>query len=92
MEYRFSLDEVLAMLQDAVKEGYHYGSFEVVEPDDESDQSGEGAALWLTVDDCGGEDGVEFDPVESVPLAEVAEYGIKGHAPAPDRRRCKVEE
>ena len=45
MEYRFSLDEVLAMIQDAIQEGYHYGSFEVVEPDDESDQSGEGATL-----------------------------------------------
>lgn len=92
MEYRFSLDEVLAMIQDAIKEGYHYGSLEVVEPDDERDQSGAGATLWLTVDDCGGEDGVEFDPIESVPLTEVAEYGIKGHAPEPDRHRCKVEE
>lgn len=87
MEYRFSLDEVLTMIQDAIQEGYHYGSFEVVEPDDASDQSGEGATLWLTVDDCSGEDGVEFDPIESVPLAEVAKYGSRGHAPAPDRRR-----
>ena len=92
MEYRFCLDEVLTMIQDAIKEGYHYGSFEVVEPDGEGGQSGEGATLWLTVDDCSGEDGVEFEPIESVPLDEVAEYGNRGHAPAPGRPSCKVEE
>ena len=92
MEYRFCLDEVLLMIQAAIWEGYHYGSIGVVEPDDESNQSGEGAALWLTVDNCGGEDGVEFEPVESVPLEEVREYGNKGQNPAPGRPCYKVEE
>lgn len=91
MEYRFCLDEVVAMLQDAIREGYHYGSIEVVEPDDENAQSGEGADLWLRVDDYGGEDGVEYEPVESVPLGEVRLYGNKGQGPAPGRLCCKVD-
>lgn len=92
MEYRFNLDEVLNLIQDAIKDGYHYGSLEVVGPDDERDQSGAGAALWLICDNCGGEEGVEYELVESVPLAEVAAYGNRGQEPAPDRRRCKAGE
>ena len=63
-----------------------------MEPDNESDQSGEGAVLWLICDDCGGEDGAEFDPIESVPLTEIAGYGNKGQDPAPWRLSGKVEE
>lgn len=91
MEYQFNLDEVFVMIQDALKNGYHYGSLSIVEPDDENDQSGEGAALWLTVSDCGGEDGVEYEPVESVPLGEVRLYANKGQNPAPGRPCCKIE-
>lgn len=92
MEYRFNLDEVLIMISEAIQAGYHYGSFDIMEPDDESNESGEGATLCLTCDDCGGEEGVEYDPIDSVPLAEVEKYGHCGQAPAPERPCCKVEE
>jgi len=93
MDYRFSLDEVLMMISEAIQDGYHYGSLEVIEPDeDENDQSGEGATLWLSCDDCGGVAGVEFDPIDSVPLAEVMKYGNQGQDPAPGRPCCKVKE
>lgn len=92
MDYRFNLDEVLIMISEAIQEGYHYGSFDVIGPEDESDQSGEGASLCLTCDDCGGQSGVEFDSIDSVPLAEVETYGNCGQAPAPGRPCCKVQE
>lgn len=94
MEYRFCLDEVLTEIQDAIRDGYHYGSIEVMEPDDDERDlmRGEGASLWLRVDDFGGKDCVEFDFIESVPLKEVRKYGHKGQSPAPGRPCCKIEE
>lgn len=92
MDYNFNLDEVLIMLSEAIQAGYHYGSISVVEPDDEDGQSGEGAALWLSCADGGGVFGVEFDPIDSVPPEEVAQYGNQGQAPAPGRTCCEVKE
>lgn len=91
MEYNFNLDEVLIMLSKAVKDGYHYGSISVVEPDDENGQSEGSASLWLSCADSGGAFGVEFDPIDSVPPEEVAKYGNQEQDPAPGRPRYKVK-
>lgn len=84
MEHRFCLDEILMRIEEMIKDGYHYGSIEVLE-DCEFENGQKGAVMVFSADDEGGFVGVDYEDLQEVPFEEVEEFAYCGKFSAPGR-------